>query len=82
MYLLIFFAGDGHVARQSVDGVYNDPTRKMTDADPHCRDMPAGNKEKTYVKNNNCGTSSVHITEANPVRIGKRHDNNAGVRRN
>lgn len=71
--------GDGHGSRESIDGEYNDPISKMTDADPHCKGHKAttSSKEKIDVRNNDCGTSSAYVTEANPVRIGERHDNNA-----
>lgn len=66
--------GDGHGSRES-----HDPSINMTNADQRCKGHKAttSTKEKTDVRNNECGTSFAYKTEANPVQIGERHDINA-----
>lgn len=48
----------------------------------NAQNMSAGSKEKTDLRNDECGTSYLHITEANPDQIVETHDDNAGVWRN
>lgn len=37
VYLLFCFEGDGPVLKESIDELDNDPSRKMTNVDPHCK---------------------------------------------
>ncbi|KAH6790896.1 embryonic flower 1 [Perilla frutescens var. frutescens] len=73
--------GEGHGSRESIDGEYNDPSIKLKNSDPQCKGYKAAtsSKEKTDVRNNECGTSYVYLTEANPIRIEERQDINADV---